>query len=61
MAVFKYSGDSTVKEGSHESGTIVAQDKLDAYDKLRQQGLTNIHLKKVTGLAAFLEQLRAAR
>ncbi len=61
MAVFKYSGDSTVKEGSHENGTIVAQDKLDAYDKLRQSGLTNLHLKKVSGLTAFLEQLRTLR
>lgn len=61
VAVFKYSGDSVVKEGSHENGTVVAQDKLEAYDKLRQTGLTNIHLKKVSGLAAFLEELRASR
>ncbi len=61
VAVFKYSGDSVIKEGSHENGTVVAQDKLEAYDKLRQTGLTNIHLKKVSGLAAFMEQLRASR
>ncbi len=61
MAVFKYSGESTKGERTHENGTIVAQDKLDAYDKLRSSGLTNVHLKKVQGLAAFIEHLRIGR
>lgn len=61
MAVFKYSGDRTKGERSHESGTIVAQDKLDAYDKLRSAGLTNVHLKKVEGMAAFIERIRVGR
>ncbi len=61
MAVFKYSGDRINGERTHESGTIVAVDKLDAYDKLRVTGLTNIHLKKVEGLAAFVERLRVSR
>lgn len=61
MAVYRYSADSMIKEGSHESGTVVAQDKLDAYDKLRRQGLTNVHLTKLAGLAALLAQLGFAR
>lgn len=61
MAVFKYSGERTSGERTHETGTIVAQDRLDAYDKLRSAGLTNVHLKKVEGLAAFIQQLRIGR
>ena len=61
MAVFKYSGDRISGDRANESGTIVAVDKLDAYDKLRVAGLTNIRLKKVEGLAAFIERLRVAR
>lgn len=58
MAVFKYIGDSIDTPGVEESGTVVAGDKLSAYDKLRQQGLTNIKLKKVEGFAALIERLR---
>lgn len=61
MAVYRYSADSMKKEGSHESGTIVAQDKLDAYDKLRRNGLTNVHLTKLSGFAALLVQLGFGR
>lgn len=61
MAVFKYSGERNSGERTHETGTIVAQDRLDAYDKLRSAGLTNVHLKKVEGLAAFIQQLRIGR
>jgi len=59
VAVFKYTGDSTESAGFSDSGKIVARDKLDAYDKLRRQGLTNIKLKKVEGFSALLERLRA--
>ena len=59
MAVYKYTGDSTESAGFSDSGKVVARDKLDAYDKLRREGLTNIKLKKIEGFAALMERLRA--
>lgn len=59
MAVFKFTAESETGEGVHETGYIVASDKLDAYDKLRRQGYDKVRLKREQGLAAFVRGLTA--
>lgn len=59
MAVFRFSAESSNGENVHETGHIVASDKLDAYDKLRRQGYDKVRLRREQGLAAFLKGFTA--
>jgi type II secretory pathway component PulF len=59
MDVFEYSAVSTKNEGHTETGRVVARDQLDAYDKLRRLGLTDIRLKRLHGFSALVARLTA--
>ncbi len=59
MAVYQYVAVAVNKHGHTEHGTILARDKLDAFDKLKGRDLTDISLKRVRGWSAFLGKLTA--
>ncbi len=59
MAVFRYSAVHKGSEDHDESGTIVAQDKIQAFDKLTRLGYTRVGLQKVEGMAALLQRMTA--
>lgn len=59
MAVFEYSAKSTDSLEDKAQGTIIARDKLDAFDKLMRLHYTNIKLKPVRGIQAFFKQWSA--
>lgn len=59
MAVFRFSAESETQEGVHETGYIVANDKLEAYDKLRKHGYEKVRLKREVGFTAFVRGLTA--
>ena len=53
MPVFEYAAVSNANEGHVETGHLIAQDKLDAFDKLKQHDLRLLRLKKIDGLSAM--------
>ena len=54
IKVFEYRA-AIEKGGEHvESGTIVAEDEMDAKKKLKEQGFPDVLLKRLHGLEAFL-------
>jgi type II secretory pathway component PulF len=59
MAVFEYVAVAGNEEGHQERGTVVARDKLEAYDKLRRLGFTDIKLKRLEGWNALLSKWTA--
>lgn len=61
MAVFKFRAYTEGKEDEdhYEKGTVVARDQADARDKLRRERFTNIKLKQMRGVAAFMRQFTA--
>ncbi len=59
MVVFEYSATSTQGEHRTEHGTVLARDKLDAFDKLKRRDLTNIRLKRVEGFSALIAKFTA--
>lgn len=61
MAVFKFSALAMGKENEdhYEKGTVVAQDQLDALDKLRRARYTHIKLKQMRGLTALIRHFTA--
>ena len=59
MAVFEYSAISADSLEDKAQGTILARDKLDAFDKLMRLHYTNIKLKPVRGIQAFFKQWSA--
>ncbi|MCC6144068.1 MAG: hypothetical protein IT368_09700 [Candidatus Hydrogenedentes bacterium] len=59
MAVFEYTAIVHERDAHSEQGTIVARDKLDAYDKLRRRQFTDIKLRKVEGVQAWLRSFTA--
>lgn len=59
MAVYQYTAVSAAKNGHLQKGTILAKDKLDAFDKLKHRQLTNINLRRIEGFAAVFGLLRA--
>lgn len=61
MAVFKYSALALGKEHEdhYEMGTVVAQDQMEALDKLRRARYTHIKLKQMRGMSALFRQFTA--
>lgn len=59
MVVFQYSGTSSDSNHRTEHGTVLAKDKLDAFDKLKRRSLTNIRLKRVEGFSALIAKFTA--
>lgn len=59
MAVFRYTAVLRDREGHVEQGTVIARDKIEAFDKLTRLRYTKIQLKKVEGLQALLQRLTA--
>jgi hypothetical protein len=61
VAVFKFSALALgkEKEDHYEKGTVVAQDQLDALDKLRRARYTHIKLKQMRGFTALISQFTA--
>lgn len=59
MAVFEYSARTADSLEDRAQGTIIAQDKLEAFDKLMRMHYTNIKLRPVRGLQAFIRQWTA--
>jgi len=61
VAVFKFSALAMGKENEdhYEKGTVVAQNQLEALDKLRRARYTQIKLKQMKGLTALISQFTA--
>lgn len=59
MVVFEYSATSADKGSKVERGTVVARDKLDAFDKLKRRHLTDIRLKRMEGISAIIGKFTA--
>jgi hypothetical protein len=59
MAVFEFSAKSADSLEDKAQGTIIARDKLDAFDKLMRLHYTNIKLKPLRGIQAFFKQWSA--
>jgi hypothetical protein len=59
MAVFEFSVVSTDSIEDREEGTIVANDKLAAFDKLKRLEYTDIRLRSLHGFEAFRRQWSA--
>lgn len=59
MAVFEFSAKSADSLEDKAQGTIIARDKLDAFDKLMRLHYTNIRLKPLRGIQAFFKQWSA--
>ena len=59
MPVYEYSGHAVDSDEQVHRGTVAARDKIEAYDKVRREGLTDIRLKKLGGFTSFLMQRTA--
>ena len=59
MAVFEFFAKSADSLEDKAQGTIIARDKLDAFDKLMRLHYTNIKLKPIRGIQAFFKQWSA--
>lgn len=59
MAVFEYTAKSADSLEDRAEGTIVAQDKLEAFDKLMRLHYTHIRLRPLKGIQAFFKQWSA--
>lgn len=56
MAVYEYSGRAEESEVRHIRGTVVARDPVEAYDRVRHEGMSHIHLKKVAGVRGLMQE-----
>ncbi len=59
MAVFEYSAVSADSLEDREQGTIVAPDRLAAFDKLKRMEYADIKLRALRGFEAFIRQWTA--
>ena len=59
MHVFDYVAKSAGQEDQIQAGTLVARDKIEAYDKLRHHGLILVSLKRVEGISAVIRKMSA--
>ncbi len=56
MAVFEYRAQLNKQR---MSGTIVAEDRIRAFDKLKRLRYDNIHLRQIKGISAFMRRFSA--
>ncbi|MBI2424456.1 MAG: hypothetical protein HYV27_16620 [Candidatus Hydrogenedentes bacterium] len=56
MEVYEYSATVHDSESIVEEGTVIARDKLDAFDKMKRQNYTNIALRRLSGWQAFISR-----
>lgn len=59
MHVFDYVAKTIGSEDQIQTGTLVARDKLDAYDKLRRHGLELVRIKRIEGISAVFRKMAA--
>ena len=59
MAVYEYSARTADSLEDRAEGTIIAQDKLEAFDKLMRLHYTHIKLRPLKGLHAFFRKWSA--
>lgn len=60
MVVYEYSAVSTENPKQVEQGTVLARDKVDAFDKLKRRHLTDIRLKRMEGFSALIGKFTAS-
>ena len=53
MAVYRYTGPVTYKDDSVERGTVVADTKEEAVEKLRKYSVETVKIQKVPGQSGF--------
>lgn len=53
MAVYRYTGTVTYKDDSVERGTVVADTKEEAVEKLRKYSVETVKIQKVPGQSGF--------
>ncbi len=53
MAVYRYTGTVTYKDDCVERGTVVANTKEDAVEKLRKYRVETLKLQKIPGQSGF--------
>lgn len=56
MAVYQYTAMLPDREDQVESGTVMGRDEEDVRQKLKRLGMSDIRLKKITGLAGFFKR-----
>jgi len=59
MAVFEFSAVSADSLEDRAEGTIVAEDRLAAFDKLKRLEYNDIRLRALRGFEAFVRQWTA--
>jgi len=59
MALYEFSAKTADSLEDRADGTVVARDKLDAFDKLMRLHYTHIKLRPVRGVVAFFKQWSA--
>lgn len=59
MAVFRYEATKIHPDDYTERGTVVARDNYEAKAKLKQEGFSEVHLKRVRGLHALWDRFTA--
>lgn len=59
MAVFKYVATVRKREEFTERGTVAARDEKEAEKKLMALEFSDVKLKKLSGMGAFLKQFTA--
>ena len=60
MVVYEYSAVSSENKAHVEQGTVLARDKVDAFDKLKRRHLSDIRLKRMEGFSALIGKFTAS-
>ena len=59
MAVYRFSATMHEHEDNEESGTVVAHNKQEALEKLKQYKYDDVRLRKIGGVKGFLKSFTA--
>jgi len=60
VAVYRYKGTIAYKDDCVERGTVVADTKEEAAEKLRKYRVENLKLQKIRGQSAFFSGFTAS-